>query len=131
MITFIALFVNLTIDSIAPLIHGANGVLNFQSILSSLNVLVIFCWFSLFNASLISRSAPTEFVLLSLLIKRAFPPCEVNQRNTERKLPVDKSLARSMQHALVVRHVNITPQRFPVPEEILVPLRILTNNGPK
>ena len=65
--------VNLIIDSIAPPFYGANGELNLESILSSLNVLVIFCWFSLFNACLISRSALTNFVPLLLLIKRGFP----------------------------------------------------------
>ena len=36
-----------------------------------------------------------------------------------------------MLHALVERHENITPNRFPVPEEILFLLHIVTNNGPK
>lgn len=130
MVTFRAVSVNLIVDSIAPPIHGANGVLNLDSILSSVNVLVIFCWFSLFNAFLFSCSAATKLVLLSLLIKRSFPLREVNRRNARRKLSVEESPARSMSHALVVRHVYIKPKLFPVPEEILVPLRISTNNVP-
>ena len=96
MVTFIALFVNLTIDSIAPPIHCTNGVLNLHSIASSLNVLVVFCWFSLFNTSLISHSVPTKFVPLLLLIKCGFPRGEVNWWNARRKLSVDKSPARSI-----------------------------------
>lgn len=92
MVTSTALFVNLTIDLIVPAIHGIKPLLY----LSSINVLSIFCWFSLFNASLISHSAPAKFVLMSLLNKHGFPQGQVNLQNAIRKLPADKSPARSM-----------------------------------
>ena len=90
------LSVSLTIDSTAPPIHGANGVLNLDSIPSSLNVLVVFCWFSLFNALYFHVQLPQSLEPLLLLIKRGFPRREVDRRNARRKLSVEEVPARSM-----------------------------------
>ena len=104
---------------------GAPGGLKVHFSFGLQNSTISFSWSTSFSALSSSRDAPTKLVPRTLMISSGNPRLAINLRIAIMHDAVLRECAISRCTALVVRQVNITPQRFSTR------LPTATRNGPK